>query len=197
MRVSPWCSAHAAITRSLAGIERPLLRASRAISEARVQTSEVVGTVASSASISRSVRWSFVLRAPFHSSRRTMSQSTALSSLSRAQESSRIRKSSSWVMKSSDFPNLSVSFWSRRRRLNSEIAITTASRLVFAPVCRIASCSSSSGISNVVFMTASLASSGFHLKRQRNPPLGSARGLQGRRARWWRYPPCRPPTLRV
>src|SRR5436305_11538519 len=59
-----------------------------------------------------------------------------------AQGSSRIRRRSSWVMKPSSVPNASASFWSRRLRLKSERAITTASRLVFAPVCRIASRSS-------------------------------------------------------
>jgi hypothetical protein len=84
--------------------------------------------------------------------------------LSRVQGSSRIRCNSSWFMNPSRVPNFAVSSWSRRRRLNSESAITTASRLVLAPVCRIASRSSSSGISKVVFMPSSLTQDGFHLK---------------------------------
>jgi len=35
--------------------------------------------------------------------------------LTRAQDSSRIRRSSSWVMKPSRVPNLSTNFWSLRR----------------------------------------------------------------------------------
>src|ERR1700676_4677602 len=47
-----------------------------------------------------------------------------------AQASSRIRRSSAWVMKSGRLPNLSASFCRRRRRFSSTTAMTTASRLV-------------------------------------------------------------------
>src|ERR1035441_4115361 len=67
--------------------------------------------------------------------------------------SSRICRRSSCVMKLGQEPcKRSASSSSRRRRLNSVKAVTTASRLVFAPVCLMASRSDLSGISIVVFM---------------------------------------------
>ena len=63
----------------------------------------------------------------------------------------RCARSSSTVIRSGHVPAYRTSSAIRRRRLNSARAVTTASRLVFARVKRMASASSSSGISIVVF----------------------------------------------
>ena len=65
--------------------------------------------------------------------------------------------SSSDVIRSSHVPACLISSAMRMRRLKSAMAPTTASRLVFAFVNRIASSSSRSGISIVVFMREHLA----------------------------------------
>lgn len=60
--------------------------------------------------------------------------------------------SSATVISSEHVAACRISSAMRCRRLKSAIALTTASRLVFAPVKRMASDSSASGISIVVFM---------------------------------------------
>src|SRR6185295_9889715 len=103
--------------------------------------------------------------------------------LTSAQGSSRIRRSSSCVMKPSRVPNFSTSFWSRRRRLKSDTAMTTASRFVLAPVCLMACRSSSLGISRVVFIPSIIDSWGFQIKRLRNPgTCGEGAGMDTPRA---------------
>ena len=84
--------------------------------------------------------------------------------------------SSPCVMKVSDVPKCFVSAAMRFRRLKSLSAVTTASRLVLAPVNRMASLSSFSGISMVVFMASYLTIDGQvsaleHFRHGR-PPSG-------------------------
>ena len=83
-------------------------------------------------------------------------------------------RSSSCVMKSSRVPNFSTSFWSRRLRM--------------------ASGSSVSGISAVVFMPPSLGGSGFQIKGRLNPSIPEPQptvlheltALKGRKHTAWR-----------
>ena len=75
----------------------------------------------------------------------------------------------------------------RRRRLKSASAVTTASRLVFAPLKRMASCSSPWGISMVVFMRQIWPSPGFSSRAIQNPKVVADTTLRGLR---WAMPGC-------
>src|SRR5207247_9082211 len=85
--------------------------------------------------------------------------------------------SSAWVMNVFDDPKRLVRAAMRFRRLKSFRAVTTASRLVVAPVNRMASLSSLSGISTVVFMASNLARDGIQTQRCGNPEGARHGGL--------------------
>ena len=165
---------------SVAGTERPAERARRARSKAALQTALSMASSGSSRSKSLNTFLSRSPPAPFHNSNRMMGHQqaspassaritrslTAASPFGRSiwiqeEESTRITpnqpfrrccKSSSTLTRSLQVPACLVSSAMRLRRLNSWMAVTIASRFVFALVNRMASARSLSGILTVVFM---------------------------------------------